>query len=74
LVVDADAVLSFAVALEGLEPVSRQSREIAEHVGRFEPIQLHARGAFDARESFYAFPATKSAVRLSRKLTIMKKL
>jgi hypothetical protein len=59
-VVDADAVLTFSVAPEGLEPVSGQDGKVAECVGRFEPVQLQASGAFDAREGFDAFSSRES--------------
>jgi hypothetical protein len=55
LVVDADAVLSFAVTFQGLKPIPWQSRQVAQDVGRFEPVQLEASGAFDSRESFNTF-------------------
>jgi hypothetical protein len=55
LVVDADAVLAFPAALQGLEPVSGQNGKVAERQGRFEPVQLQAGGAFDAREGFDTF-------------------
>jgi hypothetical protein len=55
LVVDADAVLAFPAALQGLEPVSRQNGKVAEHQGRFEPVQFQTGGAFDAREGFGTF-------------------
>ena len=55
LVVDADAVLAFPAALQGLEPVSRQNCKVAEREGRFEPVQLQTGGALDAREGFDTF-------------------
>src|SRR5258708_25079023 len=55
LVVDADAVFAFAVALQRLEPIPGQNRKVPDCERRFEPVQLHASGAFDTGESFHAF-------------------
>ena len=40
---DADAVLAFPAALQGLEPVSRQNGKVAQRQGRFEPVQLQSK-------------------------------
>src|SRR5260370_2027867 len=55
LVVDADAVLAFAVALQRLDPIPGQNGKAPVCERRFEPVQLHASGAFDTGESFHAF-------------------
>jgi hypothetical protein len=56
LVVDADAVLALPVALQGLESVTRQCRQISERVRRLEPVQLEPRGPLDARQRLDALP------------------
>jgi hypothetical protein len=66
LVVDADAVLAFPAALQGLEPVSRQNGKVAEREGRFEPVQLQTGGAFDAREGFDTFSGREASISSSR--------
>src|SRR5450759_4527244 len=66
LVVDADAVLALPVALQGLEFVARQCRQISERVRRLEPVQLEPRGPLMPDSALTRFPAAKAAVRLSR--------
>src|SRR6185503_1218987 len=59
LVVDADAVLAFAVSHQCFKPVAGQSGEILQRNGRFEPVKFQARGTLDPGESLDPFTAGK---------------
>jgi hypothetical protein len=50
LIVDADAVLPLAIALQRFEPVSRQRRQILKDVRGFEAIELEPSRPLDCRE------------------------
>src|SRR6267378_3732528 len=53
LIVDADAVLPLAIALQRFEPVARQRREIMKDVRSFKAIELEPSRSLDARECFH---------------------
>ena len=67
LIVDANAVLPLAIALQRLEAIARQCRQILQRVGGFDPVQLETAMP---DSPLTRVPAAKSAVRLSRELTI----
>jgi len=50
LVVDPDAVLTFASALQHFKPVSRQHGYVFQGCGCIEPIKLQPGGVFNATE------------------------
>ena len=52
LIVNADAVLAFAVSSQRLEMIARQGGQVLQRNGGLQTIQLEARGAFDAEERF----------------------
>jgi hypothetical protein len=56
LVVDPNAVLALSVALQGLEAIAGQCREILQRVCRLDAIQLETGGTVDARQRLDAFP------------------
>jgi len=56
LVVDAYAVLALSAALQGLEAVAGQCRQILQRVGRLDPVQLETGGPFNTRQRLDAFP------------------
>jgi hypothetical protein len=70
LVVDADAVLALTVAVQYLESVPRQSREITSDVAASTRSSFRRAGRSNPENAFTRLPAAKSLVRLPRKLTI----
>ena len=50
LVVDADAVLVFAIPFPALKTVAGQGSQVSERNGGFQTIQLQTRGASDGRK------------------------
>jgi len=52
LIVDADAVLAFAISGQRLKTVAGQGGQILQRNGGLQAIQLEARGAFDAGKRF----------------------
>jgi len=59
--VDADAVLSFAVAPQSLEAIPRQGGEVSKGGGGLQTVQLQACGALESRECLNALPSGKGA-------------
>jgi hypothetical protein len=47
LIVDADAVLTFALALQGFQPIGRKNAQITQHRGVCQHAQLAARHGLD---------------------------
>jgi hypothetical protein len=52
LIVDADAVLAFAISGQRLKTVAGQGGQILQRNGGLQAVQLEACGAFDAGERF----------------------
>jgi hypothetical protein len=52
LIIDANAVLTLSITLQGFESVARQSAQILELDRGFQPIQLESGGALNSRERF----------------------
>jgi hypothetical protein len=50
VIVDPDAVLALAIALQRLESVSRQYGKVLKYMGRLDAIELEAGGPFNSRE------------------------
>jgi hypothetical protein len=60
LVVDADAVLALAIALQALQSVSGQRRKRSQVRRRVEHIQFSKRLTFHGPEAPHGFPAEKA--------------
>lgn len=60
LVVDSDAVLTLPVSFESLKAIARQHRQVSEGGGRFQPIQLETRSAFDGHKRFHPLSAREA--------------
>src|SRR5712664_159634 len=56
LIVNANAVLAFAVTKQGLKPIARQRGEISERCGRLQTVQLHPCGALKPGECLDVLP------------------
>jgi len=57
LIVDAYAVLALAIAVQRFKTVAGQRGKVCERRGRFQTVQLHARGTFHSAEGLDALPA-----------------
>jgi len=56
LIVDADAVLAFAISGQRLKTVAGQSGQVLNRNGGLQTVQLEARGTFYARKRLDPFP------------------
>jgi hypothetical protein len=56
LVVDPNAVLALSVALQGLEAVAGQRRQILQREGGLDTVQLEPSRPFNARQRLDSFP------------------
>ena len=61
LIVDPDAVLPVAIAVQGFEMVPGKSRKVAQRSCRLEAVELQARGALETGECLDALTGCKSA-------------
>lgn len=57
LVVDADAVLALAVALQGFKPVAGRDTQVVQHMGRVQQAQLFQGGCLDIHPAAYPIQA-----------------
>src|SRR5882724_6978134 len=61
LVVNANTVLTLAVADQSFEAIARQSGKVPERCGRLQTVELQARGALESRECLDPFPRREAA-------------
>jgi hypothetical protein len=59
LVIDADAVLAFAIAFQPFKAVAGQRRKIPDPRGRFQPVKLQPGGPLNAGKGFNPLPGGK---------------
>jgi hypothetical protein len=57
LVIDADAVLAFAVAFQRFKAVAGQRRKVLERRSRFQTVKLQAGGLLNAGKGSNPFPS-----------------
>ena len=55
LIVNANTVLALAVAHQSFKAIAGQNGQVSEGGGRFQTVELQARGALESRESLDAF-------------------
>jgi hypothetical protein len=66
LVVDADAVLAFAVTAQGLQRVAGQGREVLQARGGFQPVEPFFSLSRETENSLTCSPLAKRSVLASR--------
>jgi hypothetical protein len=59
LIIDADAILAFAVALQRFKTVAGQRRKVLDRRSRFQTVKLHASGPLNAGKGFDPFPGSE---------------
>src|SRR5262245_5940530 len=59
LIVDANAVLPFAISSQSFKPIAWQGSQVLQRNGGLQTIQFEARGAFEAVERFDSLALSK---------------
>ncbi|MGB9431392.1 MAG: hypothetical protein WBQ89_04050 [Candidatus Acidiferrum sp.] len=56
MIIDANAVLTLAVANQSFKTIAGQCSKVSERCGRLQTVKLQARGTFESRECLDPFP------------------